>query len=229
MLEAVELMTPRTTTDVVFDQLHEEILSLKLLPGTRISEAEVASRLGVSRQPVRDAFNRLGNLNLLKIRPQRATMVCGFSRKQIENTRFIRLAVELEVVRNACRGWDSTCADALEANLAQQRAAIGAGLISQFHLLDYDFHSLICTLGGHPLAFETVNQCKQQVDRLCVLSLTSSEEVSAVLTDHEEIARALKTGSPDEVETIFRRHLARLDDVIKDIHDEHAEYFDQAL
>ena len=57
---------PRTTTDAVFEALHAQILSLELLPGTRISEAEVAAKLGVSRQPVRDAFNRLSNLQLLK-------------------------------------------------------------------------------------------------------------------------------------------------------------------
>lgn len=226
MLETAGPSNSRTTTDLVFDRLHEEILTLELLPGTRISEAEVASRLGVSRQPVRDAFNRLGNLNLLKIRPQRATEVCGFSWAQIENTRFIRLAVELEVVRHARNLWDRASAEALEANLAEQRAAIDAGLITRFHDLDYDFHKLICTLGGHALAFETVKQCKQRVDRLCLLSLARSEEVSAVLTDHEEIAQAFKTGSRKEVEDLFRRHLSRLDEAIKDIHEKHAEYFE---
>ena len=226
MLETVEPLIPRTTADMVFERLHEDILTLKLLPGPRISEADVASRLGVSRQPVRDAFNRLGNLNLLKIRPQRATEVCGFSWTQIENARFIRMAVELEVARTACLKWDTKSANALESNLAEQRTAIEMGLITQFHNLDYDFHQLICTVAGHPLAFETVKRCKQQVDRLCVLSLARSEEVSAVLVDHEEIAQAFETGIVANVESIFRRHLGRLDDAIKDIHDKHAEFFE---
>ena len=61
----------RTTADVVFEQLHREIASLTLLPGTKLSEAEVARRFGVSRQPVREAFSRLGNLELLLVRPQK--------------------------------------------------------------------------------------------------------------------------------------------------------------
>ena len=52
----------RTATDVVFDQLHEEIVSLAIYPGTKLSETEVAKRFGVSRQPVRDAFAKLENL-----------------------------------------------------------------------------------------------------------------------------------------------------------------------
>ncbi len=101
MLELAELHERRTTTDVVFDQLFEEITSLKLLPGTKLSEADVARRFGVSRQPIRDAFNRLCNLELLVIRPQKATKVRGFSMPHIAHARFIRLAVELEVIRRA--------------------------------------------------------------------------------------------------------------------------------
>jgi len=44
----------KSTADVVFDRLHAEIVSLEILPGAKISEAEIARRFGVSRQPVRD-------------------------------------------------------------------------------------------------------------------------------------------------------------------------------
>ncbi|MEL7275921.1 MAG: GntR family transcriptional regulator [Pseudomonadota bacterium] len=226
MVETAQQITPRTTTDVVFDHLREQILSLQLLPGTRISEADIANKLGVSRQPVRDAFNRLGNLNLLRIRPQRATIVSGFSISQILNTRFIRLAVELEVARHAHRTWTNRSTEAIEAVLDLQRSAIKAGQIDTFHRLDYDFHGLICTLGGQPLAFETIENCKQQVDRLCVLSLSKAEEVSAVLSDHEEIANALEKKSFETVEAVLRSHLGRLDATISDIYKKHAEYFE---
>ncbi|WP_342075778.1 GntR family transcriptional regulator [Yoonia sp. SS1-5] len=211
---------------MVFETLHAQILSLELLPGARISEAEVAAKLGVSRQPVRDAFNRLSNLQLLKVRPQRATVVSGFSITEIENTRFVRLAVELEIARLACQNWVPANAQLLKENIAQQRAAIKAGQTQTFHQLDYDFHKLICELGGHPLAFQTIVECKQRVDRLCMLSLASRDEVAAVLVDHESIADALSSGSIEKVETVFRRHLGRLDSVISDIYATHAEFFD---
>ncbi len=226
MLETVEPLVARTTTDVVFDHLHEQILKLQLLPGARISEADIANQMGVSRQPVRDAFNRLANLNLVKVRPQRATTVSGFSISHIENARFIRLAVELEVAQSAHRIWSEASTEALDANLDQQRAAILDDEIDLFHQLDYDFHKLICTLSGHPLAFQTIVNCKQQLDRLCVLSLASSDEAKAVLADHEDIAQALANGPAKNVEDVVRRHVSRLDNVVRDIHEKHAEYFE---
>lgn len=211
---------------MVFDKLHDEILSLELLPGTKISEADVAARLGVSRQPVRDAFNRLGNLELLSIRPQRATVVRGFSLEQVQNARFVRRAVELEVVRQACAVWDMDRAARLEENLAEQRALVRDGRIDEFHALDYAFHRQIFELSGQGLAFETVRRCKQQVDRLCVLSLKNDREPQEVLADHEEIATALTDRSVQAVEAVMRRHLSRLDGVIEAVHAEHRDYFD---
>lgn len=215
-----------TTTDMVFDHLHEQILTLELLPGTRISEAEVANRLGVSRQPVRDAFNRLGNLGLLLIRPQRATEVRGFSMGEIANSRFIRLAIELEVVTRACAAWDAAAEEALERNLGQQGEAVAAGQIDRFHALDYDFHRMICEVSGHALAFETIERCKRAIDRLCVLSLNRAEEKSAVVADHARLVQALRAGNAEEARAVLRVHLSRLDATITEIHRVHSEYFE---
>lgn len=226
MLETAELYERRTATDVVFDRLFEEIASLKLLPGTKLSEVDVAKRFGVSRQPIRDAFNRLGNLDLIVVRPQKATKVRGFSMQHIGHARFIRLAVELEVVRRACPVWDESSAEALDRNLEEQRQSIETDDSEKFHELDYRFHQLICDRGGSPLAFETIQECKQKVDRLCTLSLDRKDEQSGLFEDHQELANALKNGLPDEAIAIARRHLNRLDDTITEIHQSHPEFFE---
>lgn len=226
MQELVDQFERRTTTDVVFDQLYDEIVSLKLLPGTKLSEVEVARRFGVSRQPVRDAFNRLGNLDMLLIRPQKATEVRGFSMERIAHARFVRLAVELEVVREACAVWDSDRAKIMEQNLRHQQQAIDTGSTERFHKLDYEFHKKICELGGRPLAFQTIRELKQKVDSLCILSFGNAREPSVLIEDHHDLALALKDRSADKAAAIIRRHLSRLDDTIADIHRNHSEYFE---
>ncbi|MEJ6398886.1 GntR family transcriptional regulator [Yoonia sp. 208BN28-4] len=215
----------RSTADVVFDHLFEEIVSLTLLPGTKISEVEVAKRFGVSRQPIRDAFRRLGNLNLLNIRPQRATVVRRFSLAEIENTRFLRLAVELEVIDRACMVWQPEHSDSLNVNLDAQKAALAAADTARFHDLDYDFHRLICEAAGLSLAFDTVQSCKRHVDRLCVLSLSHDEEREDVLADHINIAKALADRDAPRARALVRGHVSRLDPIIAEIHKTHQDYF----
>jgi len=224
--EPVEDIIRRTTTDEVYAQLHDEIASLKLLPGTKLSEAEVARRFGVSRQPVRDAFAKLDNEELLVIRPQRATKVRGFSMDRIALARFARIAVELEVFKCAVAVWDTKSKDRLAENITRQEQALKAGNLPDFHALDYDFHRIICELSGNPLAFEIVRDSKEKVDRLCVLSLTKDSEAASVLDDHRAIATGLASGKLERAQDTIRTHVARLDATIDFIHETHPGYFE---
>lgn len=215
-----------TTTDVVFERLREEILSLTLRPGTKLSEVEVARRFGVSRQPVRDAFNRLGNLNLLLIRPQKATKVRGFSMEDVSHARFVRLSVEMEVIRRACAIWNNQRASALRQNIEQQRQAIEVGRQEDFHGLDNLFHKMICEFSGSPYALRTIQACKDKTERLCRLSLDREHEALILLEDHQRLAHALENGATDEAMAVVQLHLSRLDSVLEEIQRTHAEYFE---
>jgi len=226
MLETAESLERRTVTDVVFEKLYEDIASLKLLPATKLSEVEVARSFGISRQPVRDAFNRLAHLDLLLIRPQKATVVRGFSIDRIAHARFVRLAVELEVVWRACDVWDADHAATLERNISKQQKLLETGPHEAFHALDREFHQLICELGGCPMAAKTIEDCKSKVDRLCVLSLGSGREAATLVQDHQLIAEALKNRSIKDCTAIVRTHLSRLDATITEIQRTHSEYFE---
>jgi len=216
----------RTTADAVFERLHKEIVSLELVPGTKLSEAEVARRLGVSRQPVREAFSRLAGLELVLVRPQKATVVRGFSLERVAYARFVRLAVELEVVTQACSVWTASNAKTLDQNLEQQKKVIESSSHKDFHLLDDQFHKLICELGGCPLAIDAIANCRQKIDRLCSLSLARQSEAPTLLDDHIKLAKALKSKSTEHAIEITRAHLSRLDSTIAEIHQTHAEYFE---
>ena len=141
--ETFEDVKRLTTTEEVFRQLKSDIISLQLPPGSKISEVEVSKAFNVSRQPVREAFMRLGELNLLEIRPQRATRVRKISHQDLRNTRFIRAAVEVEVVRVACKVATQENLALIQGNLSQQQVAVEAGDADLLHALDYQFHNLM--------------------------------------------------------------------------------------
>ncbi len=215
-----------TSSDVVFDELFEKITRLELLPGTKISETDVAKSFGYSRQPVREAFTRLANLNLLMVRPQRATIVRPFSRKLISNARFVRTAVELEVVRAAALDRDKSVDAALKANLREQADAISAGDVGAFHDLDYQFHKLLCASAKQTFAFEIIADNKAQVDRLCMLALTSKEAMETLYHDHQALLQALFSGQAQAADQVLRTHLDRLTPTIDAIYTTHNAYFD---
>lgn len=216
----------RTNADDVFDYLYGEIVALNLLPGTRISELEIAKQFDVSRQPVREAFIRLANLDLLLVRPQKATVVRRFSSERIKRARFIRLATECEVLTRACKMANAADLKQLDRSLELQKTAIANQDVDRFHSLDYDFHKSLCEIGESGFMFDTIAENKALVDRLCVLSLSEPAAMDVLYDDHHRIVTALKEKDEPELISAIRMHLARLDDVITGIRESHSDFFE---
>ncbi|GAB5447897.1 GntR family transcriptional regulator [Gymnodinialimonas sp.] len=216
----------RTSVDVVFEHLHNAIATLELLPGDKISEAEIAAQFGVSRQPVRDAFSRLANLDLLLIQPQKATEVKRFSLKEITKSRFVRASVEAEVLRRAAR--EATPADSalLDACLAQQAHVVPGGRYEDFGKLDYEFHETLCRIAKVDFAFEVISFEKANVDRLCMLSLSKDDRMEDLLEDHRAIAEKIKAGDAEGAVEVGMFHLSRLDATIETIFKDNPDYFE---
>jgi DNA-binding GntR family transcriptional regulator len=214
--------------DEVFDYLHDQISSLALRPGDKISEADIAARFGISRQPVRDAFSRLANLDLLLIRPQRATEVKRFSMREIEKSRFVRAAVEKEVLRRAVAKCDADGEARLEAALNDQDKAVQALDVDGFGLLDYEFHKAICDIADADFAFDVIMTEKAKVDRLCRLGLSKEQRLPDLMLDHRNIADAIKAHDGDLAIEVGMFHLSRLDETIERITATNANYFEVA-
>ncbi|MEM7547501.1 MAG: GntR family transcriptional regulator [Pseudomonadota bacterium] len=226
MTLTLELPERKTGSDHVFETLFGQIVRLELLPGTKMSETETAKAFGCSRQPVREAFMRLANLNLLLIRPQRATIVRPFSREIIANARFVRAAVEFEVVRAAAENLDQSVEADIRANMRAQRDAITRADAEAFHDLDYKFHQLLCNASGKGFAFDIIAANKAQVDRLCMLSLTSKEAMETLYADHQDLLDALAKGDAEAAVCVLRAHLDRLTPTIEALHTTHRSYFE---
>jgi DNA-binding GntR family transcriptional regulator len=216
----------RTAVDDVFDYLHQQISSLQLKPGDRISEAEIAAQFGISRQPVRDAFSRLANQDLLLIRPQRATEVRRFSMREIEKARFVRASIEKEVLLRAAALCDSAGARRLDDALTEQDAAVAASDVELFGRLDYEFHKTLCEIGRVDFAFDVIMSEKAKVDRLCMLALSKEQRMPDLVADHRAITDAVKSHEGEAAVAVGMKHLSRLDETIERITASNANYFD---
>jgi len=114
----------------------------------------------------------------------------------------------------------------LAQNIELQEQAIESGDLTTFHALDYDFHKLIYVLSGNPAAFDVMLDCKQKVDRLCLLSLEKSTEATSILAEHRKIADNLASRDLGAAQDAVRAHLSRLDKTIESIHATHPNYFE---
>lgn len=224
LLKVLEPIQRPSVTDTIFEELHRQILALDLPPGTRMSEVDVARIMGVSRQPVRDAFYRLSTLGFLTIRPQRATVVSPISEAAVMQARFIRSAIEAETVRMACARLQPGDFAALDEILARQHDAVEARDAVAFHALDDLFHREICARSGHGFAWEIIRENKAHMDRVRFLSLSFASQDA--FGDHLKVMAALRARDAAQAMEAMHAHLARIKVQIRRIRAEHEAFFE---
>ena len=123
----------------VYRLVRERIIRGDLEPGTRISESEIAGGYDVSRQPVREAFIKLAEEGLLEIRPQRGTFVRKIAIPSVMDARFVREAIEADIVRLLAQLAVPGLEEELRGLLAAQARAAAAGEWLRFVELDERF------------------------------------------------------------------------------------------
>lgn len=218
-----------SVADQIFEVLQNRILTLDLPPGTKLSEAEVSAQLGVSRQPVREAFKRLATQGFLQIRPQRSTTVSFISEAAVLKARFIRTALETHTCREACRVLKADDFAALSKLIDGQAQAIADNDRDRFHALDEQFHREICTRAGVGYAWDIIHDCKAHMDRIRLLSLNSKSQQHA-LAEHILIRDAIARNDPEAAAAAMTIHLARITVLIDEIKAKnHAWFTDGAL
>lgn len=124
--------------------LLENITLLKLMPGTHISDKELASQLAISRTPVREAIVLLEEMGFIDVYPQKGTFVSLFDVNHIEESRYIRKCLEADTLLQACRAFSDDAMIALEANIRQQKNAVDRGDKRRFLDLDQEYHHTLC-------------------------------------------------------------------------------------
>lgn len=209
----------------VFDALRQAIVQLQLRPGNALSEAEVAKQLGVSRQPVREAFIKLAEAGLVEIRPQRGTLVQLISRREVENARFLREAIEVAIARKAAAEAGPEGIARMRDILARQREAHERGDVAGFMRADDAFHQAIAGSVECEHAWRVLEGLKVQMDRVRYLSMPQATPVPTLIAQHEAIVEAIAARAPDDAEEAMRLHLSEILRSLPRIVEAHPEMF----
>ena len=213
----------KTIAKRIAETLRDAIVRLELKPGDTISESDIGARFGVSRQPVREAFIQLAEAGLVRVRPQRPTEIVRISVRDVLDARFVREALEVAVVREAAAAGPNLPRDHFDALLGRQGAAAQEEDYAGFHALDDAFHREMARIAGRDFVWKLVDAQKMQMDRVRYLSLSFNR--MAAIEEHRAIAAAILSGDGDEAERRLRLHLGKIDGHIRQIREEHREFF----
>ncbi|MCX7788155.1 MAG: GntR family transcriptional regulator [Spirochaetes bacterium] len=188
----------------VYEVLRLNIIQLHMKPGRLLSETEVADLLSVSRTPVREAFIRLAEDGLLDIVPQKGSIVSLIDLDQAQEARFVRLAVEREILKGCCTQ-PIAVLEELEDTLKWQEMCGKKRVYDQLLLADNEFHRILFRLCGKERVWDAIKKLDYNYDRLRVMTLPIVGD--RIIVEHREIVRLIKDQDRGGIEELLNRHL----------------------
>ncbi|WP_349305709.1 GntR family transcriptional regulator [Bacillus sp. FJAT-49711] len=196
-----------STRDYSYKKLKMKILNLELEPGTKISEKEIADEFHVSRTPVREAFMKLAQEELLDIIPQSGTIVSRINLDYVEEGRFIREKIEKEMVVLACKNFPEDDLFRLETNLALQELCIGKNNFYQLYELDEEFHRILFNGVGKARTWKMLQLLNSHFNRLRLLRLSKVSNWDSIISQHKSIYQFIVDKNAEEASQMMERHL----------------------
>jgi len=182
-----------------YRQLRDEIVAWHLPPGAELSEVDQATRLGVSRTPVREALSRLHGEGLAVVGKGRTLVVSGLSGDDVAHLFELREALETQAARLAARRADPTVFRALAARFAAASALLDDADPDRlaYYGLVGDLDDAIDAALDSPYLLRSLVSLRSHVARVRRLSHDNPERLLRAASEHELIATAIADG--DEV------------------------------
>lgn len=195
---------PTPLRESVYEALTEMIIDGTLERGRHLVEVELAGMLGVSRQPVREALQRLNNEGWVDLRPGFGAMVHVPAEDEVDQLLAARAALESESARLAARNPDKDAVAKLKdlckigANLQE------AGDIDGAVRTNAELHGLITEMSGNRFLVDFAGQ----VDRRVRWYYTPVAPVrgAASWREHARLVKAISDGDEDKAAQIMREH-----------------------
>lgn len=208
----------------IFKHLRDAIIHNRFSPGDRISESEIARACNVSRQPVREAFIKLAGEGLLAILPQRGTIITKISYTAVLDARFLREAIEADIVRILSQRPDGAVIRELRGQLTAQSSVMRAAP-QEFIELDERFHRTLADAAGKAGAWRLIEGLKSQMDRVRFLSL-GAFPIKKLIEQHQAIVDRIEQGDRKGANAAIRGHLREVLSDLPQILTANPEFFE---
>ena len=209
----------------VYQLLKENIINLTLEPGTAISEKEISDRLEVSRTPVREAFVRLVQDDLLEVYPQKGTRVSLIDLKEVADARFIREHLEKATYELVCLKIKDLQIQELKENIEQQMKSVTEQRFADFFKWDEAFHHLIVEISGNQKIWPAIQRVDAHLKRIRVLSLINEEKSQVIIQEHIHLLQALENRDAVKAIHLLEDHVNQLTKEEETLKQQRPHYF----
>jgi DNA-binding GntR family transcriptional regulator len=189
----------------VYKQMREGIRKGDFRAGQRLREADLATRLNVSRTPVREAIRRLSADGLVEVSPSRGMRIIQLDRQQVRELYGFREAMEGAAARLAAQYASAGELQTMEELLAAGQAKRDPEEVARLNRL---FHETIHDAAHNRYLSSALVQLSDSLGLLPGTTYALPGRVETAHDEHLQIFKAIKARQPDRAEKLTRHHIA---------------------
>ena len=194
-------------SDIAYQQIKEMIFHLELLPGMRIPELQIASKLSISRTPIHDALRRLAAEGLVVIGPRRGATVTCFSESEIREIGAIRMLQDILAAQLAAYYGSASDFEQLDRLADACEAAASRGDVYGRIRTDIDFHMAISEISGNSHLIKQQYDIYQQIHLIHVSQYTDIPHSLLQIHHHRPLIAAIRSGDLSEIKSLICQHV----------------------
>ncbi len=201
------LSAPISLEKFAYDAIKNAIISFQLVPGQSLVESELASRLGVSKTPVRDALLRLEREGFVKKIAYTGTYVSEINRKNIADIFMIRAHLEGLAARLVSGKFSPEQILQAQNYINLMDEASKKGEIKEASNQNKLFHDLIINRSESEWLIQILSNLDDHLKRYRILSNYQSGRLEKSTQEHQEVLDAIVRKDPDTAEKFMKQHI----------------------
>lgn len=221
-----ERMERKSIQTLVYEELKRNIMSMRLEPGQAMSTQEIATKLNVSRTPVREAFLHLQEEGLVEMIPQRETIVSRIDLKRVDQEKFIRECLELGVINKFLVKKNGEAIQKMSKFIEVQKQCDEKRDFVGFLDADDQFHKVLFDVTDQQMAWATIAGRNGHYNRLRILFIQKDTVMEDSIQQHADIVRLLEMGDEERLSKALTSHIQRLDVGKTGLAAAYPDYFD---
>lgn len=203
-----ERQPKETAREYALRMIKYGVINLELVPGSMVSENELAARFGLSRTPVREALIELSKTQIIEILPQKGSRVSLVDYNLVEEASFLRRVLEVAVAEELCRSAEDLDFGRIHENLRLQEFTLEHPAPPRLLELDNQFHAELFRLCNKSHIHSLIHGMTTHFDRVRAMSLLSISR-DRIVKDHHTIMKAIEGRKVQEARSAMLMHLSR--------------------
>jgi DNA-binding GntR family transcriptional regulator len=198
------LPVKRTIADQVAELLRQRILSGQLKGGQPIRQEHLASELGVSRIPLREALKQLAAEGFVTIASHKGAVVAELSIQEMEELFDLRVKLEGWLLQAAIPLITDSDIAALEKIVEEQRRP---DILPRWGEINWRFHEVMYTPAGRPITLKLLKNIHEKIDRYLRLEVTMRSGRDRALREHDGLIAHCRAKDIPAAVSLLERHI----------------------